>query len=149
MVGSGKYDPTRCIHPISINAGWKGFRDLSKFASMCQDLLKPLCKKQSRWLKRRNPIKEPALYLSAVFVESKWVKSGNMRISLVLQVPIGSTQIIVDHLELIDAQLTKEGMLAHDAIHETSVAAFQDMILYQRRAYFEALHERYNEVIGS
>ena len=35
-------------------------------------------------------------------------------------------------------------MLAYDAICETSVAAFQEMILYQRRAYFDALQDRYN-----
>ena len=60
-----------------------------------------------------------------------------------LQIP-GNYYPNMDHLELIEAQLTKEGMLAYDSIHETSIAAFQEMILYQRRAYFEALHDRYN-----
>ena len=46
-------------------------------------------------------------------------------------------------LELIEAQLTKEGMLAYDSIHETSVAAFQERILYQSRNFFEALRDRY------
>ena len=49
----------------------------------------------------------------------------------------------MDHLELIAAQLTKEGMLAYDSIQETSIAANQEMILFQRRAYFDALNERY------
>ena len=50
----------------------------------------------------------------------------------------------MDHLELIEAQLTKEGMLAYDSIEEASIAAFQEMILFQRRAYFQALHDRYS-----
>ena len=58
-----------------------------------------------------------------------------------LQIP-GDYHPSMNHLELIEAQLTKEGMLAYESIHETSIAAFQEMILYQRRAYFGALHER-------
>ena len=55
----------------------------------------------------------------------------------------------MDHIELIEAQLTKEGMLAYDSIEETSIAAFQEMILFQRRAYFDALNERYTpELLG-
>ena len=55
----------------------------------------------------------------------------------------------MDHVELIEAQLTKEGMLAYDSIEETSIAAFQEMILFQRRAYFETLNQRYSpELIG-
>ena len=55
-----------------------------------------------------------------------------------LQIP-GDHHPNMNHLELIEAQLTKEGMLAYESIHETSIAAFQEMILYQRRAYFDAL----------
>ena len=50
----------------------------------------------------------------------------------------------MDHIELIEAQLTKEGMLAYDSIEEASIAAFQEMILFQRRAYFQALRDRYS-----
>ena len=60
-----------------------------------------------------------------------------------LQIP-GDYHPNMDHLELLEAQLTKEGMLAYESIHETSIAAFQEMILYERRAYFEALTERYS-----
>ena len=60
-----------------------------------------------------------------------------------LQIP-GDYHPNMNHLELIEAQLTKEGMLAYESIHETSIAALQEMILYQRRAYFDALHERYS-----
>ena len=59
-----------------------------------------------------------------------------------LQIP-GDYYPSMDHIELIEAQLTKEGMLAYDSIEETSIAAFQEMILYQRRAYFDALRDRY------
>ena len=50
----------------------------------------------------------------------------------------------MDHLELIEAQLTREGMLAYESITETSIAAFQEMILYKRREYFDTLISRYN-----
>ena len=59
-----------------------------------------------------------------------------------LQIP-GDYYPNMDHVELIEAQLTKEGMLAYESIEETSIAAFQEMILFQRRAYFDALHDRY------
>ena len=50
----------------------------------------------------------------------------------------------MDHIELIEAQLTKEGMLAYESIAEASIAGFQEMILFQRRAYFDALIQRYS-----
>ena len=59
-----------------------------------------------------------------------------------LQIP-GDYYPNMDHLVLIEAQLTKEGMLAYESIYETSIASLQDMILYQRRAHFDALHDRY------
>ena len=55
----------------------------------------------------------------------------------------------MDHIDLIEAQLTKEGMLAYESIAEASIAAFQEMILFQRRAYFDTLNQRYTpELIG-
>ena len=40
-----------------------------------------------------------------------------------LQIP-GDYYPNMDHIELIEAQLTKEGMLAYDSIEETSIATF-------------------------
>ena len=45
---------------------------------------------------------------------------------------------------MIEAQLTKEGMIAYESIAESSIAAFQEMILYMRRTYFDTLISRYN-----
>ena len=59
-----------------------------------------------------------------------------------LQIP-GDYDANMDHVDLIEAQLTKEGMLAYDSIEEASIAPFQEMILYQRRSYFDALNDRY------
>ena len=50
----------------------------------------------------------------------------------------------MDHVDLIEAQLTKEGMLAYESLAEASIAAFQEMILYMRRLYFDTLIWRYN-----
>ena len=50
----------------------------------------------------------------------------------------------MDHVELIEAQLTKEGMLAYESIAEASIAGFQEMILFQRRVYFDTLIQRYS-----
>ena len=50
----------------------------------------------------------------------------------------------MEHVDLIEAQLTKEGMLAYESIAEASIAAFQEMILYKRRTYFDTLISRYN-----
>ena len=60
-----------------------------------------------------------------------------------LQIP-GNYFPSMDHIELIEAQLTKEGMLAYEPIAEASIAGFQEMILYQRRLYFDALIQRYS-----
>ena len=59
-----------------------------------------------------------------------------------LQIP-GNYFPNMDHIEFIEAQLTKEGMLAYDSTLEASIAAFQEMILCQRRSYFDALNQRY------
>ena len=59
-----------------------------------------------------------------------------------LQIP-GDYYPNMDHIDLIEAQLTKEGMLAYESIAEASIAAFQEMILFQRRAYFDTLNQRY------
>ena len=59
-----------------------------------------------------------------------------------LQIP-GEYHPNMDHVELIEAQLTKEGMLAYESIAEASIAGFQEMILFQRRVYFDALIQRY------
>ena len=65
-----------------------------------------------------------------------------------LQIP-GEYYPNMDHIDLIEAQLTKEGMLAYESITEASIAAFQEMILFQRRAYFDILNQRYTpELIG-
>ena len=53
----------------------------------------------------------------------------------------------MDQLELIEAQITREGMLAYESITEASLAGFQEMILYKRRDYFDALHSRYNPAV--
>ena len=53
----------------------------------------------------------------------------------------------MDHLELIEAQITREGMLAYESITEASLAGFQEMILYKRREYFDTLHSRYNPAV--
>ena len=58
----------------------------------------------------------------------------------------GNYDANMDHIDLIEAQLTKEGMLAYDSIEEASIAALQEMILYQRRNYFDALNDRYTPV---
>ena len=50
----------------------------------------------------------------------------------------------MDHIDLIEAQLTKEGMIAYESIAEASIAAFQEMILYMRRIYFDTLISRSN-----
>ena len=53
----------------------------------------------------------------------------------------------MDHLELIEAPITREGMLAYESITEASLAGFQEMILFKRRDYFDALHSRYNPAV--
>ena len=53
----------------------------------------------------------------------------------------------MDHLELIEAQITREGMLAYESITEASIAGYQEMILYKRREYFDALHSRYSPAL--
>ena len=63
-----------------------------------------------------------------------------------LQIP-GDYHPNMDHLELIEAHITREGMLAYESITETSLAAYQEMILFKRREYFDALHSRYNPVM--
>ena len=65
---------------------------------------------------------------------------------LPLQIP-GDYHPNMDHLELIEAQITREGMLAYESITEASLAGFQEMILYKRRDYFDALHSRYNPAV--
>ena len=60
-----------------------------------------------------------------------------------LQIP-GDYYPNMDHIDLIEAQLTKEGMLAYESIAEASIAGFQEMILYMRRTYFDTLISRYN-----
>ena len=60
-----------------------------------------------------------------------------------LQIP-GNYFPNMDHIELIEAQLTKEGMLAYESIAEASIAGFQEMILFQRQTYFDALIQRYS-----
>ena len=60
-----------------------------------------------------------------------------------LQIP-GNYFPNMDHVELIEAQLTKEGMLAYEPIAEASIAGFQEMILFQRRVYFDTLIQRYS-----
>ena len=60
-----------------------------------------------------------------------------------LQIP-GDYHPSMDHVELIEAQLTKEGMLAYESLAEASIAGFQEMILYMRRTYFDTLISRYN-----
>ena len=55
-----------------------------------------------------------------------------------LQIP-GDYYPNMDHIDLIEAQLTKEGMLAYESIAEASIAGFQEMILYMRRTYFDTL----------
>ena len=62
---------------------------------------------------------------------------------LPLQTP-GDYHPNMDHVELIEAQLTREGMLAYESIAEASMAGFQEMTLYKRREYFDALILRYN-----
>ena len=60
-----------------------------------------------------------------------------------LQIP-GDYFPNMDHFDLIEAQLTKEGMIAYESIAEASIAAFQKMILYMRRIYFDTPISRYN-----
>ena len=60
-----------------------------------------------------------------------------------LQIP-GDYYPNMDHVVLIEAQLTKEGMLAYESLAEASIAGFQEMILYMRRTYFDTLISRYN-----
>ena len=60
-----------------------------------------------------------------------------------LQIP-GTYHPNMDHVDLIEAQLTKEGMLAYESLAEASIAGFQEMILYMRRLYFDTLISRYN-----
>ena len=50
----------------------------------------------------------------------------------------------MNHLELIEAQLTKEGLLAYDSTQEASVAAYQELFLYKRREYFDTLLTQYS-----
>ena len=49
-----------------------------------------------------------------------------------LQIP-GDYHPNMDHLELIEAQITREGMLAYESITEASLAGYQEMILFKRR----------------
>ena len=53
----------------------------------------------------------------------------------------------MDHLELIEAQITREGMLAYESITEAALAGYQEMILFKRREYFDALHTRYSPAV--
>ena len=55
----------------------------------------------------------------------------------------------MDHLELIEAQITREGLLelACESITEAALAGYQEMILVKRREYFDALHTRYSPAI--
>ena len=57
-----------------------------------------------------------------------------------LQIP-GEYIPDMNHIDLIEAQLTKEGMIAYESIAEASIAAFQEMILYMRRTYFDTHFE--------
>ena len=63
-----------------------------------------------------------------------------------LQIP-GDYHPNMDHLELIEAQITREGMLAYESITEASLAGYQEMILFKRREYFDALHTRYSPAV--
>ena len=65
---------------------------------------------------------------------------------LPLKIP-GDYHPNMDHLELIEAQITREGMLVYESITEASLAGFQEMILYKRREYFDKLHSRYNPAV--
>ena len=47
-----------------------------------------------------------------------------------LQIP-GDYHPNMGHLELIEAQITKEGMLAYESITEASLAGYQEMILFK------------------
>ena len=58
-----------------------------------------------------------------------------------LQIP-GDYHPNMDHLELIEARITREGMLAYESITEASLAGYQEMILFKRKEYFDALHTR-------
>ena len=86
-----------------------------------------------------------------------WSHSGscmqNMMYSVVngkhvtpLRIP-GDYHPSMDHLELIEAQITREGMLAYESITEAALAGYQEMILFKRREYFDALHTRYSPAI--
>ena len=89
--------------------------------------------------------------------QSLWSHSGScmqkMMYSVVngkhvtpLRIP-GDYHPNMDHLELIEAQVTREGMLAYESITEAALAGYQEMILFKRREYFDALHTRYSPAI--
>ena len=63
-----------------------------------------------------------------------------------LQIP-GNYHPNMDHVELIEAQITREGMLAYESITEAALAGYQEMILFKRREYFDALHMRYSPAV--
>ena len=63
-----------------------------------------------------------------------------------LQIP-GHYHPNMDHVELIEAQITREGMLAYESITEAALAGYQEMILFKRREYFDALHMRYSPAV--
>ena len=79
-------------------------------------------------------------------MQSKMYTTVGDKYILPLQIP-GDYHPNMDHLELIEAQITREGMLAYESITEASLAGFQEMILYKRRDYFDALHSRYNPAV--
>ena len=70
---------------------------------------------------------------------------GNKHITP-LQIP-GDYHPNMDHIELIEAQITREGMLAYESITEAALAGYQEMILFKRREYFDALHMRYSPAV--
>ena len=70
---------------------------------------------------------------------------GNKHITP-LQIP-GDYHPDMDHVELIEAQITREGMLAYESITEAALAGYQEMILFKRREYFDALHMRYSPAV--
>ena len=49
----------------------------------------------------------------------------------------------MSHIELREAHLTKEGMLASDCTLDTSVAGMQKKTLSMRRDFFESLHSHF------
>ena len=65
-----------------------------------------------------------------------------------LQIP-GDYFPNMDHIDLIEAQLTKEGMIAYESIAEASIAAFQEMIPLDEEKYISiTLISRYKPIFS-